>query len=83
VIVFCTIYFLSLFQASRDESPCVDESKAKADAEALYKAGEKKLGTDEATFIRILCSRSYNQLRATFREYHQVKIVSYFVLVML
>ena len=60
-------------QAAREESMSVDESKAVADAEALFKAGEKKLGTDEATFIRILCSRSYNQLRATFRAYHKVQ----------
>ena len=32
----------------------------------------KKLGTDEETFNRILCTRSYGQLRATFDAYRQV-----------
>ena len=32
----------------------------------------KKLGTDEETFNRILCTRSYGQLRATFDAYRQI-----------
>jgi len=63
---------MSLMQAARDESNYVDVGKARQDAEALYKAGEKKLGTDEATFNRIMASRSFPQLRATFDEYHKV-----------
>lgn len=69
---FHSLNNLVFFQAARDESTDVDEDRAKNDAEALYKAGEKKLGTDEAAFVRILCSRSYPQLRATFRAYHEV-----------
>lgn len=63
------------FQASRSESVAIDEGRAKEDAKALYKAGEKKMGTDEETFNRILCCRSYRQLRATFREYYQVFVL--------
>ncbi|XP_076823709.1 annexin A7-like [Clavelina lepadiformis] len=63
---------VSLCNAARDESSSVSDSQAVADAEALYKAGEKKLGTDEATFNRILCMRSFAQLRATFREYNKI-----------
>uniref|UniRef100_A0A3Q3XR91 Annexin n=1 Tax=Mola mola TaxID=94237 RepID=A0A3Q3XR91_MOLML len=53
----------------RDESTSVDAAKAKADAKALYEAGEKKWGTDEDKFIDILCHRSIPQLRQTLLEY--------------
>lgn len=60
---------LILAEGKRDESTSVDSAKAKADAKALYDAGEKKWGTDEATFIDILCHRSIPQLRQTLVEY--------------
>uniref|UniRef100_A0A6Q2XDL5 Annexin n=1 Tax=Esox lucius TaxID=8010 RepID=A0A6Q2XDL5_ESOLU len=60
---------LILAEGKRDESKTVDPVKAKADAKALYEAGEKKWGTDESKFIDILCSRSVPQLRQTLVEY--------------
>uniref|UniRef100_A0A8C5H1P8 Annexin n=1 Tax=Gouania willdenowi TaxID=441366 RepID=A0A8C5H1P8_GOUWI len=41
-------------------------------AEALYEAGEKKWGTDEAKFVDILCHRSVPQLRQTLVEYKNI-----------
>ncbi|KAL7376600.1 hypothetical protein ABVT39_011580 [Epinephelus coioides] len=60
---------LILAEGKRDQSTNVDTAKAKADAKALYEAGEKKWGTDEEKFIDILCHRSVPQLRQTLVEY--------------
>ena len=59
--------------ACRDpDSTPIDLAKAKADAQAIYTAGEKKLGTDEETFRRIFATRSWPQLNAMFQQYHQM-----------
>lgn len=42
------------------------------DAKALFKAGEKRLGTDEKTFIRIFSARSRAQLTAISSAYHDM-----------
>lgn len=63
---------LILAEGKRDENTNVDTAKAKADAQALYAAGEKKWGTDEAKFIDILCHRSIPQLRQTLIEYKNI-----------
>ncbi|TRY85666.1 hypothetical protein DNTS_020365 [Danionella cerebrum] len=63
---------LKLAEASRDENPSVNPNQAKEDAMALYKAGEKRLGTDESKFIEILCKRSFPQLRQTILEYKNI-----------
>ncbi|XP_031434045.1 annexin A3b isoform X2 [Clupea harengus] len=63
---------LILVEGKRDESTNVDAAKAKADAKALYEAGEKKWGTDESKFIDVLCHRSVPQLRQTMVEYKSI-----------
>jgi hypothetical protein len=40
------------------------------DAKALYKAGEKKLGTDEKIFIHIFSERSRAHMAAVDSAYH-------------
>jgi len=63
---------VSLASAGRDVKP-VDLELAKADAQALYDAGEGKWGTDEGTFNRIFAGRSFPQLRATIDAYKKQK----------
>uniref|UniRef100_A0A673BZR2 Annexin n=1 Tax=Sphaeramia orbicularis TaxID=375764 RepID=A0A673BZR2_9TELE len=63
---------ISLAQGNRDERENVDISLAKQDAQALYAAGENKLGTDESKFNAILCARSKSHLRAVFLEYQRM-----------
>lgn len=63
---------VSLNNGSRDESGTVDRGLAQKDAADLYHAGEKKVGTDESTFNRIIVSRNFQQLVATCEEYEKV-----------
>jgi len=43
-----------VLKGKRDENPHVDEGEATKVADALYKAGEGKLGTDEDTFTALI-----------------------------
>jgi len=61
--------FKTLLQGERDES--MMPGNVEGDTEALYKAGEGKLGTKESVFIDILCKRSDNHLRQVFDCYNQ------------
>jgi len=61
---------VSLTQGNRDENTCVDATKAKDEAQRLYKAGEGKMGTDESTFNSILATRSLAQIRQIIHEYN-------------
>lgn len=63
---------LAYITTPRHEGPEVDRSMVEHDAKALYKAGEKKLGTDEKTFIRIFSERSRAQLAAVSTAYHNI-----------
>jgi hypothetical protein len=63
---------VSMATGGRLEGDTVDVGKAQQQAQELYTAGEKKLGTDESTFNRILASQSFPQLRAVFDEYKKI-----------
>lgn len=64
--------FMSISSGGRPTSDEPDYDLAEIEAEELYEAGEAKLfGTDEGEMIRILCSRSFVQLQATFQIYEE------------
>ncbi|KAF7247543.1 Annexin A11 [Varanus komodoensis] len=63
---------ISLAQGNRDESTSVNMSVVQGDVQALYAAGESRLGTDESKFNAILCTRSRAHLRAVFSEYQRM-----------
>ncbi|XP_019421629.1 PREDICTED: annexin D5-like isoform X1 [Lupinus angustifolius] len=60
---------LAYVTTPRHEGPEVNREIAENDAKALYKAGEKKLGTDEKTFVQILSERSAAHLAAVSFAY--------------
>jgi len=61
--------FKTLLLGERDES--MMQGNVEGDVEALYKAGEGKIGTKESVFVEILCKRSDNHLRQVFECYNQ------------
>lgn len=63
---------LSYVSTQRYEGLEVDREMALKDAKALFKAGEKKLGTDEKTFIHIFSERSRAQLSAITSAYRDM-----------
>jgi len=63
---------VSAVQGNRYENTDVDLAKAKKEAQEIYAAGEKRWGTDESKFNKILMLRSRPQLLATFKEYRKV-----------
>ena len=62
---------LEHLKAARAPEGDVDDAKAHADSEALYSAGEGKLGTNEAVFIEILTRRSHAHIQRVCRHYEQ------------
>ncbi|KAJ0049692.1 hypothetical protein Pint_16877 [Pistacia integerrima] len=54
-----------------DENPLVNKQTAESDANALYRAGEKRFGTDEKTFIRIFSERSRAHLAEVANLYNK------------
>lgn len=65
-------FLVSLLTGARERDGAVDRERARADAQALYKAGEARWGTDESMFNQVLASRSFSHLRAVFQEYSKV-----------
>ncbi|MCL4149126.1 UNVERIFIED_CONTAM: hypothetical protein GTU68_062183 [Idotea baltica] len=61
---------VAMAAAFRDEGG--DPSLAPGLAQALYKAGAQKMGTNESEFQRILSCYSYPLLRCVFQEYVKV-----------
>jgi annexin A7/11 len=62
----------SLAAGHRSDNFTVDSNKAIQQANELYHAGAKKLGTDEVTFNRIFSMESFPQLNLIFDEYKKV-----------
>src|SRR4051812_13777888 len=62
---------LAYVNTSRYEGPEIDGTMVEGDALSLYNAGEKKLGTDEKTFIAIFSDRSKAHLTAVCSAYHR------------
>lgn len=63
---------LAYISTPRYEGLEVDRMMAENDAKALYKAGEKRLGTDERIFRSIFCERSRAHLAAVSSAYHSM-----------
>ncbi|MFS7996215.1 putative annexin repeat, Annexin superfamily [Helianthus anomalus] len=62
--IYHRLILLACVNKPRYEGPEVDREMAAKDAKALYKAGEKKLGSDEKVFVKIFSERSNAQLIA-------------------
>ena len=67
------LLLIALLQCNRSDNPNPDLKQCQADAQALYKAGEGRWGTDEATFIRIFANRSAAEITAINQCYMQIK----------
>jgi len=63
---------VSMCAGGRDESNQTDALRANQDARNLYRAGEQRLGTDEAQFSAIIAAQNFGQLRLVFDEYQKV-----------
>ncbi|ERN11026.1 annexin D5 [Amborella trichopoda] len=63
---------LTYIAGSRYEGPEFDQAMADKDATDLYKAGERRLGTDEKTFICIFSERSKAHLLAVASSYRRM-----------
>jgi len=60
-----------LLKGKRAEGTKVDDAEANKLAEGLYKAGEGKLGTDEASFIAALSTHSVACIKAASKIYQE------------
>ncbi|KAL5022473.1 hypothetical protein ScPMuIL_001628 [Solemya velum] len=60
---------ISLCTGGRETNQYVDSDQAEEDANQLYEAGAGSLGTEESAINKVLCLRSFPQLRAIFQIY--------------
>ena len=67
------LLLIALLQCNRSNNPNPDINQCQADAQALYRAGEGRWGTDEATFIRIFANRSAAELACINQCYMKIK----------
>ncbi|KAH7851473.1 hypothetical protein Vadar_012137 [Vaccinium darrowii] len=67
---------LAYVSKSRSEGTKVDATMVNKDANALFKDGEYKLGTNEETFIRIFSERSWAHLAAVNAAYRSMYVNS-------
>lgn len=63
---------VSMVNGNRDESMMTDANQAMQDAQVLKDAGVGRMGTDESEFNRILCARSFAQLKLVAQEYERM-----------
>ncbi|WOG97087.1 hypothetical protein DCAR_0416426 [Daucus carota subsp. sativus] len=63
---------LAYLSAPRYQGAEIDRGLVAEDAKALFKAGEKKLGTNEKVFVRIFSERSPAHLIAVSSAYHDM-----------
>ena len=63
---------IALLQCNRGSNTNPNQAQCAEIAQEIYKAGEKKLGTDESTFNKYFCTLSPHELAAVSREYHKL-----------
>eukprot|EP00049_Salpingoeca_infusionum_P008027 m.129541 g.129541 ORF g.129541 m.129541 type:complete len:1100 (-) comp13892_c0_seq1:527-3826(-) len=60
---------LALIEAKRNDNEPLDDKVAREEAGRLYKAGEERMGTDEAVFVEVFSSHSFAMLKMIFDHY--------------
>ena len=63
---------IALLQCNRGNNTNPYQAHCAEIAQEIYKAGEKKLGTDESIFNKYFCTLSPHELAAVSREYHKL-----------
>ena len=63
---------IALLQCNRGNNTNPNQAQCAEIAQEIYKAGEKKLGTDESIFNKYFCTLSPHELAAVSREYHKL-----------
>lgn len=64
---------IALLQCNRSMNTIPNPAECQAEAQALYNAGEGRLGTDESTFIRIFANRSAAEMLMINECYSRIR----------